>query len=78
MGHIWDRNRPQIDTEIELRMLFKKCNYLKKPRKRQGNHRMGKNTCELWISRVMSGNYLIINKLILRHLVLGHGWGKLA
>ncbi|HGC1466765.1 TPA: hypothetical protein ACIX2R_003194, partial [Escherichia coli] len=20
------------------------------PRKRQGNHRMGKNTCELWIS----------------------------
>jgi len=31
-------------------MLFKKCNYLKKPRKRQGNHRMGKNTCELWIS----------------------------
>ncbi|EPJ0292860.1 hypothetical protein ACTBAJ_004188 [Escherichia coli] len=29
LGHIWDRNRPQIDTEIELRMLFKKCNYLK-------------------------------------------------
>ncbi len=78
MGHIWDRNRPQIDTEIELRMLFKKCNYLKKPRKRQGNHRMGKNTCELWISRVMNSNYLIINKLILHHLVLGHGWGKLA
>jgi hypothetical protein len=24
LGHIWDRNRPQIDTEIELRMLFKK------------------------------------------------------
>ncbi|MCM4780074.1 hypothetical protein MMS31_25580, partial [Escherichia coli] len=52
----WDRNRPQIDTEIELRMLFKKCNYLKKPRKRQGNHRMGKNTCELWISRVIQSN----------------------
>ncbi|HGT9726142.1 TPA: hypothetical protein ACM486_005040, partial [Escherichia coli] len=64
LGHIWDRNRPQIDTEIELRMLFKKCNYLKKPRKRQGNHRMGKNTCELWISRVMRVKYLINIKLI--------------
>ncbi|ENC05440.1 hypothetical protein ECP02994384_1812 [Escherichia coli P0299438.4] len=29
---------------------MKKCNYLKKPRKRQGNHRMRKNICELWIS----------------------------
>ena len=78
MGHIWDRNRPQIDTEIELRMLFKKCNYLKKPRKRQGNHRMGKNTCELWISRVMRINYLINIKLIFHCFVMGHGWGKLA
>ena len=39
---------------------------------------MVKNIYELWISRVMNNNYLIINKLILHHLVLGHGWGKLA
>lgn len=51
---------------------------MKKLRKHQKIHRMAKNIYELWISRVMNSNYLIINKLILRHLVLGHGWGKLA
>ncbi|MFA1916491.1 hypothetical protein ACD895_22325, partial [Escherichia coli] len=50
----------------------------KKPRKRQGNHRMGKNTCELWISRVMRVNYLINIKLIFHCFAMGHGWGKLA
>ncbi|MDF8907778.1 hypothetical protein OU548_26340, partial [Escherichia coli] len=42
LGHIWDRNRPQIDTEIELRMLFKKCNYLKKPR--EGANKRGNSS----------------------------------
>ncbi|WP_322972249.1 hypothetical protein, partial [Escherichia coli] len=65
-------------SKIELRMLLKKCNYLKKPRKRQGNHRMRKNICELWISRVIRVNYLINIKLIFHCFVMGHGWGKLA
>ena len=46
----YDFVRQIAGENVELKMLLKKCNYLKKPRKRQGNHRMGKNTCELWIS----------------------------
>ena len=32
----------------------------------------------LWISRVISVNYLINIKLIFHCFVMGHGWGKLA
>ncbi len=50
LGHIWDRNRPQIGSDIEIRIFLKRCNHLKKHRKPQENHKMKKNTYELWIS----------------------------